>query len=135
VPKYFAANEANLYNDFLLCLSNPKIINKPFYFVLVQADKIIGAGGFGDKDKNGNISLAWGFIHLNYHKKGFGRLLLEYRLKQIEKLFPNNSVFLDTTQFTYRFYEKFGFEVSKISLDFYEKGMHSYDMVKLNQKK
>jgi ribosomal protein S18 acetylase RimI-like enzyme len=36
---------------------------------------------------------------------------------------------VDTTQFSYGFFERFGFKTTKITEDFYEKGMHRYDMI------
>ena len=38
-------------------------------------------------------------------------------------------VLIDTTQFSYPFFEKFGFETTKITKDFYAAGMDRYDMV------
>jgi len=36
---------------------------------------------------------------------------------------------MDTTQFSYSFFEKYGFKIEKITENFYALGMHRYDMV------
>jgi ribosomal protein S18 acetylase RimI-like enzyme len=98
--------------------------------VLVLGNEIIGCGGFGDKDNLGIISFAWGLIHNHFHKQGFGKILLKYRLEKINELYPFKTVLLDTTQHSFAFFEKNGFVITKITNDYYTKGMHRYDMIK-----
>ncbi len=99
------------------------------FFVIVADDTIVGCGGFGDKDNTGNITLAWGLVHKDYHKKGLGELLLTYRLEQIKLLYPSKPVGVDTTQFSAGFFERFGFKTTQITNDYYEKGMDRHDMI------
>jgi ribosomal-protein-alanine N-acetyltransferase len=99
------------------------------FFVVIADGIVVGCGGFGDKDNTGNITLAWGLVHKDYHKTGLGELLLLHRLEQIKLLYPSKPVGVDTTQFSYGFFERFGFKTTKITNDFYEKGMHRYDMI------
>ena len=132
VPLYFTETEIADFENFLQRLdylqyeSQPK---KTYFFVVAYDQKVIGCGGFGDKENKGIISLAWGFIHKDHHKRGFGKELLLYRLKQIERLFPGLPVVLDTTQFSYPFFEKHGFYTTKVTKNFYAEGMHRYDMM------
>jgi ribosomal-protein-alanine N-acetyltransferase len=128
VPKYFTQAEIVDFDAFLEMIPNKVGVNKTYYYVVVFENEVIGCGGFGDKDNSDIITLAWGLIHQNFHKKGFGKELLAYRLLQIKEKFPNQPVYIDTTQYSYGFFEKYGFETTKITNDFYEKGLHRYDM-------
>lgn len=128
VPKYFTKAEIADFDNFLDMFPNKVGVNKTYYYVLVFKNEVIGCGGFGDKDNTNIITLAWGLIHQNLHKKGFGKELLDFRLEQIKEKYPNHIVYIDTTQYSYGFFQKYGFEITKITNDFYEKGLHRYDM-------
>ena len=110
-------------------LPEPTLVNGQPFYVINYNNKTIGCGGFGDKDNNGIISLAWGLIHKDFHKMGYGEKLLNYRIEQIKLLKPKFPVIIDTTQYSYGFFEKYGFKVTKITNDYYEIGMHRYDMI------
>lgn len=127
VPKFFTEDEITDFENFLLKLENGSI--QTHFYVVEENNTIIGCGGFGDKDNTGVISLAWGLVHKNFHKKGFGEKLLVHRLEQIKLLFPELPVVIDTTQHSYGFFEKYGFVTTKITNDFYTTGMHRYDMI------
>jgi N-acetylglutamate synthase-like GNAT family acetyltransferase len=128
VPLYFTKEEVGDYENFLIKNENKDESEKAIYFVILHDEKVIGCGGFGEKENTNIVTLAWGLIHNDYHKKGFGKALLLYRFEEIKKLFPNFPVVIDTTQFSYPFFEKFGFEITKITNDYYAEGMHRYDM-------
>lgn len=134
VPKYFTQAEIVDFDAFLEMIPNKVGVNKTYYFVVVFENEVIGCGGFGDKDNTKIITLAWGLIHQKFHKKGFGKELLAFRLEQIKEKYPNHIVYIDTTQYSYGFFEKYGFETTKITNDFYEKGLHRYDMQLLTNK-
>jgi predicted GNAT family N-acyltransferase len=130
VPDFFSENEIADFEAFLNRLETG--IPKTQFFVIEDENRIVGCGGFGDKDNKNIISLAWGHIHKNEHKKGLGQQLLTYRLALIKQLFPQLTLTIDTTQFSYGFYEKNGFRLLKITENYYTEGMHRYDM-ELNQ--
>ena len=127
VPTFFAIEEKEEFKAFLSKLENGSIQTK--FFVVALNDEVIGCGGFGDKNNTGVVSLAWGLIHKNYHKQGFGEKLLRFRLERIKETVPNLPVIVDTTQFTSGFFEKFGFQTTKITNDYYAEGLHRYDMI------
>ncbi len=133
VPKYFTVGETELFEKFLDKLAvqniNDKSQNIAYYYVIESGNKVLGCGGFGDKENNNIVSLAWGLVHNDFHKKGFGEKLLVHRLKLIKELYPTAQVVVDTTQYSYPFFEKFGFVTTKITLNSYAEGMHRYDMV------
>jgi N-acetylglutamate synthase-like GNAT family acetyltransferase len=130
VPKYFTEDEVRDFEKFLTRIESTeqKQQIKTLYYVVLHDNKVVGCGGFGDKDGRRVITLAWGLMHKNYHKKGFGKKLLLHRLREIERHFPGLPLVVDTTQHTYKFFESFGFIVTKVTNDFYAPGLHRYDM-------
>jgi predicted GNAT family N-acyltransferase len=132
VPLYFTEAEIGDFKNFLdriESINSNEENKRTHFFVIIFEEKIIGCGGFGDKENKKIISLAWGLIHKAYHKKGFGKKLLLYRLEQIEQLYSNLPLTIDTTQFSFKFFEKYGFQTTKITNDYYTNGMHRYDMI------
>ena len=127
VPTYFAKEEIEEFKAFLTKLENGSIQTK--FYVITVNEVVIGCGGFGDKNNSGVISLAWGLIHKNHHEQGLGEKLLQFRLERIKETVPNLPVIVDTTQFTSGFFEKFGFQTTKITNDYYAEGLHRYDMI------
>lgn len=126
VPQYFTHDEISDFKHFLIRLESGN--ESAYFYVVVSNQHIIGCGGFGDKDNNGIVSLAWGFIHKNYHKQGFGEKLLLYRLEKIKQLKPSAPVVIDTTQHSEGFFSNYGFKTKKVTENFYAPGMHRYDM-------
>ncbi len=131
VPLYFTEDEVVDFENFLLNYERKiadGILNQTYFYVVENHGKVIGCGGFGDKDGKRIVSLAWGLIHKDFHKQGFGKALLDFRLAEIRKHFPGWPLVIDTTQFSYGFFEKCGFQTTKITNDYYTTGMHRYDM-------
>ena len=93
-------------------------------------NSIVGSGGYGYNNTTKTIDLTWGMIDFNFHNKGFGTSLLNYRILQISIDFPGTNISLNTTQHTFKFYERFGFQVEKITENYYTNGLHRYDMIK-----
>lgn len=132
VPKYFTLEEVDEFERFLTKLNDPEARDNPPYYVMELENKLIGCGGIGDKkgiDGEDSITFVWGMVERSYHKQGFGEQLLIFRLKEIKAQFPNKPVILDTTQFSYTFFEKYGFRTLKITENGYGEGMNRYDMV------
>lgn len=127
VPRYFASEEVVLFEQFLGTCDQEKHQLSPYYVVLL-GDQLIGCGGFGMKDQGDYLVLTWGLIHADFHKMAYGKALLNYRLEQFKKLYPEKTMYLDTTQHAAGFFEKYGFQTTKITPDFYAKGMDRYDM-------
>lgn len=130
IPVYFTPEEINDFTNFLEQRAMPKAneIQSTFYYVLLNNNEVIGCGGFGERERDGTVTLAWGLVHADFHKKGFGKFLLHHRLTEARNVYPSKTIYLDTTQFSCSFFEKFGFKTTKITNDFYMKGMHRYDM-------
>jgi ribosomal-protein-alanine N-acetyltransferase len=130
MPEYFATSELPEFEQWLDTLETKKLNQKnpgvEQYFVAEVKGEIVGCGGFakiGD-----NVTLTWGMVSQALHGKGIGKELLQYRLGMIRSIFPSTSVILDTTQFSYGFFERSGFKVMGIIKDFYGQGLDRYDM-------
>ena len=122
-PIYFAKGEKLLFKNYLQT-------NHIHYYVLFKKNIIVASGGYGFNKKEKTIDLTWGMVDLNLHKKGYGKTLLNYRMKKISADFPNKNITLNTSQKTFKFYEKFGFQLQKITKNFYREGLDRYDMIK-----
>tara|TARA_B100000579_G_scaffold436849_1_gene464149 strand:+ start:3214 stop:3618 length:405 start_codon:yes stop_codon:yes gene_type:complete len=122
-PQFFAKKEKLLFKNYL---TN----NNIDYYVLFEKNILIAAGGFGLNPKTKSIDLTWGMTHREFQKKGFGTNLLDFRIRKITEKFPNKNITLNTSQKTFKFYEKFGFELQKITKNYYWHGLDRYDMIK-----
>ena len=54
---------------------------------------------------------------------------LEVQIEHIKNNFSGVDIYLDTSQKTYKFFEKFGFVVKKITTNGYGVGLDRYDMI------
>ena len=121
IPEFIDTTEESLFINFL---SRKGII----YFTLFELEELVACGGYGYDNKKDSVVLSWGIVHNQFHKMGFGTDLLRYRLQHIMKNYPHANIVLDTTQKTYKFYERFNFEVDKITRNYYAKDLDRYDM-------
>jgi ribosomal-protein-alanine N-acetyltransferase len=121
VPDYFAASEVNEYNHYL----EHEIED---YFVVIENNVIIGAGGINYFPKQSLAKIAWDMIHPDHQGKGIGHELLKYRLELIHKNSTIKTVMVRTSQVAYQFYQKAGFDLEKIEKDFWAKGFDLYQM-------
>ncbi len=103
--------------------------NTEYYYVIMNESEIIGCGGFYTMKDELCAKISWGMIDRNFHKKGFGRTLSLFRLKEIQEKYPNHVIALDTSQHTFPFYEKLGFITKKITPNSYGIGLDRYDMI------
>jgi len=62
------------------------------------------------------------------HKKGFGKKLLLFRIQQTKELYPEVKIALGTTQHTFSFFEKYGFNTVAYEKDHWAKGLDLYQM-------
>ena len=132
-PVFFAPHELEEFKEWLDGQDPLKTSSsgwqREYYFVVEEEQKIIACGGFYLPEKELAATMVWGMVENSLHKKGVGKKLLAYRIRQIRLLKPDAIILLDTTQYSYQFFEKFGFIVTKVSKDYYDKGLDRYDMV------
>jgi N-acetylglutamate synthase-like GNAT family acetyltransferase len=130
-PTFFATSELA---DFLPWLDHQEQASTPspqtdYYYVLEVNKKVIASGGFHLNLDTAQATLAWGMVDHTWHGQGVGSHLLAYRIQQIRVLHPACTILLDTTQHTYRFFQRFGFTVTQVTKDYYAKGLDRYDMM------
>ncbi|RYE24894.1 MAG: GNAT family N-acetyltransferase [Sphingobacteriales bacterium] len=131
VPKYFTLPEREQF-EFWLNWQDKGVHAyldsiAELYYVIEDNYEIVGCGGLG-VDRVHAI-LAWGMVDNKYHGKGYGRALLEYRLNIWSEQYSNYPMILDTSQYTYTFFEQYGFKITKITDHGYTEGLHRYDML------
>jgi len=129
IPEYFAKNELSEFQDYLNNISKTKDGWTDSFFILKRDKKLVGCAGIGLNKSKKIATLSWGMVDVNYHRNGFGTLLTNYRLNLLKSVNLNLEISLDTSQYSYLFYEKFGFKIVDIEHDGYEKGMHKYYMI------
>lgn len=131
-PQYFLEEETE---DFIAWLS--KTEESP-YWVVEDNNQIVGCGGIystkpTDKikpDVKDEVGFAWGMIHQKFHKQGYGKKLSLFRINYLERHYPNRPIVLRTTQHTYQFFQKIGFETLIFEENGFGGGLDKYIMVK-----
>jgi ribosomal protein S18 acetylase RimI-like enzyme len=121
VPEFFNADEESAFSTYLLNYAS-------HYFVILDKGQAVACGGFDIEGESNRVSLIWGMVHRRLHGQGYGTALLIHRLKALNAHHPDATLMLDTSQNTYRFFEKFGFGVEQIIPDGYGAGLDQYDM-------
>jgi len=132
MPRYFVPEELPGFARWLDAqdagrLAYPESLAEP-YFVVENDGQVVACGGLGVLLDQPLLTMAWGMVRHDLHGQGIGRALLRHRLQLAETAYPSYAVVLDTSQHTYPFFEKLGFQVTKITPDGYGPGLHRYDM-------
>jgi [ribosomal protein S18]-alanine N-acetyltransferase len=136
MPLYFAKHELKLFSDFL----DKDALSRGPYSVILNNDEVVGSGGIALNNPTKytpepHVILTWGMVDNSQHKKGFGKELLKFRIEQAEKTYPGIKIALGTTQHTYRFFERFGFETVYYEKDHWALNLDLYQMeLKTNDK-
>lgn len=120
-PKYFAVAEKS---DFEHYLEN----ERELYYVISFEEKIIGCGGINFEEEKSIGIISWDIIHPDFHGKGFGKQLLDYRLAELNSKKSVKKIIVRTSQLTYQFYEKAGFKIVEIIPNYWAEGFDLYSM-------
>ncbi len=123
LPKYFALEELPFFESFL------DQDTEENYFVVKMDGHVIGCGGFFLDTKNNMAGLSWGMVHADYHGKGIGKALTQYRIDLLKKTYPSLPYKIETSQHTAEFYKKNGFRTVEIVRDGFSKGIDKYTMI------
>ena len=133
-PVYFADEELSDFETWLdgqdkevLAYGNSA---EEVYFVIEESQEVIACGGFYIVRNKPLAKMAWGMVDNAHHKKGYGMQLLQYRLDEITKNYPDHAIALATSQHTFPFFEKLGFVVEKITPNGFGEGLDQYDMIR-----
>jgi ribosomal-protein-alanine N-acetyltransferase len=129
-PSFFAPVEQPLFESWLDDLEKGRQRKDAviYNYVLFEDQLPVASGGFYVGALDHKARMAWGMVHRAHHRRGLGREFLNFRIRRIRQMFPYSLIALDTTQFSFGFYEKQGFVVTGITKDFYAPGMDRYDM-------
>lgn len=124
-PRFFAPSERADFAGFLDA-------GPGGYFVVADGSVVVGCGGVFVRDGAGGQhegGLYWGMVARTRHRAGVGSFLLRQRLAYLAKTYPETeAVLLDTSQYSYEFFARFGFEVVKATPNSYAPGLDRYDM-------
>lgn len=123
LPKYFALEELPFFESFLDQNTEEN------YFVVKMDGHVIGCGGFFLDTKNNMAGLSWGMVHADYHGKGIGKALTQYRIDLLKKTYPALPYKIETSQHTAEFYKRNGFRTIEIVPDGFSKGIDKYTMI------
>jgi [ribosomal protein S18]-alanine N-acetyltransferase len=120
-PKYFAVSEEQDLIDYL-----HHHIEQ--YYVMEYENKIIACGGINfSKDLTiGKIS--WDILDPDFQRKGFGSLLLKYRIGKLKENEHVKTISVRTSQMAYKFYQINGFNLTEIIKDYWADGFDLYSM-------
>ncbi len=131
-PKFFAMDEVTLFKEWLVAQEKGtlaySVSEKEYYFVLEDNNNILGCAGYLLVDNTNEIYLSWGMVDHRFQKLGYGKKLLEYRIKSISQNFPDKKITLATTQNIAPFFEKYGFKTTNIKPKFYSESLDRYEM-------
>jgi ribosomal-protein-alanine N-acetyltransferase len=120
-PDFFSEDEKE---DFIYYLENE--IEQ--YFVLEYDQTIIGCGGINFAENYTIGKISWDILHPKYQRKGFGNLLLTYRIDILKSIKSIQTISVRTSQLAYKFYEKLGFNLIEVNKDFWAEGFDLYRM-------
>lgn len=132
IPKYFTPREEPLYLRWLDgqdgVLPPEEGDDETHYFVLELDGIVRGCGGWGVRLNADHSTLIWGAVHRDFHKRGLGAALTDYRIRDFQKAHPGMDMTIDTSHHTAPFYERYGFRTEKFIEDGYAEGLHRCDM-------
>ena len=121
VPKYFDKKELNDFKKYF----NSK--NLESYFIIESQGKLVGGGGYAYENMK-TARICWLFIDPNYHGFGFGKKLVNYCIKILKNNRKLNVIEVETSNLTYKFYEKLNFKIEYIKKDYWPNNDDLYFM-------
>ena len=121
VPKYFDKKELNDFKKYF----NSK--NLESYFIIESQGKVVGGGGYAYENMK-TARICWLFIDPSYHGFGFGKKLVNYCIKILKNNRKLNVIEVETSNLTYKFYEKLNFKIEYIKKDYWPNNDDLYFM-------
>ena len=112
VPKYFDKKELDDFKKYF----NSK--NLESYFIIESQGKVIGSGGYAYENIK-TARICWLFIDPNYHGLGLGKKLVNHCVKILKNDRKLSVIEVETSNLTYKFYEKLNFKIEYIKKDYW----------------
>ena len=132
-PTFFDPSERLLFNNWLTNIGQDipprENMNPYYYYVAEERGELIAAFGFYGLKNTNEARLSWGMVRRDRHGEGIGTAIFQYRFNAVKKTMPNHQLKLDTSQLTFQFYNRMGFEVLLTEKDGYGKGLDRIEMV------
>jgi [ribosomal protein S18]-alanine N-acetyltransferase len=125
-PEYFDLSEER---DFIQYLDH----QVEDYFVYEEHSKIIGAGGINYFIEEKSARISWDMIALKSQSRGVGKKITLHRINLLMRNPKIDIITVRTSQHAYKFYEKMGFELVKITNDYWAKNFDLYLMQMKNE--
>jgi len=98
------------------------------YFFVLETDKVIGCAGFYVLETEKRVHFTWGMVDADFHNKGYGKLLFQYRVNKVNELYTGYRITLGTSQYTFKYFEKLGMKVESITPNGYGNNFDKYLM-------
>ena len=121
VPKYFDKKELDDFKKYF----NSK--NLESYFIIESQRKVLGGGGYAYENIK-TARICWLFIHPNYHGLGLGKKLVNHCIKILKNDRKLSVIEVETSNLTYKFYEKLNFKIEYIKKDYWPNNDDLYFM-------
>lgn len=121
IPKYFDKTELDDFKKYFN--SN----NIETYFIIESEGKILGAAGYAYENKQ-TAKICWVFIDPDYHSNGLGTKLVNHCIDILKRDHQLNVIQLETSNLTYKFYEKLNFKIQYIKKEYWPNNDDLYFM-------
>ena len=125
-PEYFAVAEKIDFQNYL----DSEI---ELYYVITFENKIVGCGGINFENKKTTSIISWDIIHPDFQGKSFGKKLLAHRLDILHSMKKIEKIIVRTSQLTFPFYQKQGFQLIEKIDNYWAEGFDLYHMEYLQQ--
>ncbi|MDY8136178.1 GNAT family N-acetyltransferase [Aquimarina sp. 2201CG5-10] len=120
-PKYFDVKEVH---DFITYLDQ----KKETYLTIEVDNKIVGGTGYYVNKNDNSGRITWIFFDPEYSGKGLGKQSVKRCLELLSEDDRVEKFVVTTSQLVYRFFEKFGFVITKTKKDYWGEGLDLYEM-------
>ena len=120
-PKYLSPDEID---DLVSYLDE----NWKTYLTVESENQIIGGAGYQITDDGAIGRITWIFFHPDCVGLGMGRNVVEYCFSLLRKVTSIRKVVVATSQLAYRFFEKFGFQLTRTEKDYWGEELDLYFM-------
>lgn len=117
IGQYFSPSERDEFSQYLDSLDDQSA-----YYVCLIDGLVRACGGIGLNAATA-AALTWGMVHRDFHGKGIGTGLTDYRLSKIRENTEVDRVEIVTSQHTEGFYRKRGFVVKESVPNGFGKGI------------
>ena len=121
IPKYFHKKELVDFKKYFN--SN----NIETYFIIESKGKILGAAGYAYENKK-TARICWVFVDPNHHSIGLGKKLVNHCIDILKRNKQLKVIELETSNLTYKFYEKLNFKIQYIKKEYWPNNDDLYFM-------